>query len=525
MCDTLTITYVKALTSGHQYRFKISPAGCNIAASVVENNLKATDDTKKNFPAFSFQVSKIGVGIYLVDLTFQDSVINADNLDVTIDYLSGTMNVPRKLIPSGSLLSLSQAAAVGKTLITAATGISFGAALALGATASLWSIVSFQQFVGYFTYINLEFPYQVSMFFSLFSSTTWDFLPNPLLSMAKSFESELLKSGDSIVTDYEPPQKFVDDDMTTSFLENGGGVLTTNLFFLCVLGLLILARKIPRLKNKSLLKKGIETLQWNFIARSFLESGVPLALAIFLQLYRPSFKFVFLVLCELATIVALIYFVVLFVCTTRIIFTHRSEAMKQESFKKVYGTLCEGMSLEKAGSKFYYLIIFTRGVLLMALITFVSDFPVLQVVPLIIYNIGVVLYLFKEAAFEDFYLNIINRIKEILILIGEMFILALNFKEGSESFYNSIGWLIIVCLGSALMIELIYMVLLQLLQLKQLKYKMRRMITVIVLWIQHRRAAKRHKDRRVRRIQEEQHSQTETRPIVIEGDMDIVRLD
>jgi len=134
------------------------------------------------------------------------------------------------------------------------------------------------------------------------------------------------------------------------------------------------------------------------------------------------------------------------------------------------------------------------------LLVFFEDTPLIQIFPLILYNAGLVYYLSKEATFEDPYLHIINQVKEILILLGELFIVALNFQYNSEHHYNILGWLITSCFCLALLIEVIYIIALQVIGFKKLKGKIVALGRTIYSWIKNRKSRKRQKYHKSRRI-------------------------
>ena len=64
--------------------------------------------------------------------------------------------------------------------------------------------------------------------------------------------------------------------------------------------------------------------------------------------------------------------------------------LKKKDARDEYGTLYEGIELSQPPSKYYYLLILARGILLVVLIVFLESVPVLQVVPLIIFNMGLI---------------------------------------------------------------------------------------------------------------------------------------
>jgi len=499
-CSSMQFIYVKATDSGHEYQMTLENSQCSLSSATVIQSLAGTPHSISNFPVFSFAVLSKTANTYMVMVTFQGSVLEAGALDVTLAHLSAGLNVPKKLVPSPTLATIGELAPAAEVMVGSLVGASFAGTLTLGATASLWSIISFQQFVGYFKYINIEFPYQMKIFFSILKSADWNFLPNPLDGITESLNRKVMKSNGEEFEEYQPPAKFMENDVTSFFIDNAGGILTLNLGLLILLVIVLQVKKMKRFRKSTILKKVKVFLKWNVIARTFLENAIPLILGVFLQLRILSFGKAYLVLCSILAVFAIIYFLIFSSFITKVLYKKNSEQLDKEPIRKMYGTLYEGISLKDQDAKYYNIIILIRGVLLVALITFCSKIPILQIVGLIPFNAGLVYFLFKVTVFEDRYLGIVNKIKEILILFGEIGILFLNFKSSSEAYYDTLGWLITLCFMTAMLIELVYMIALQIYNLRLIKKKAIDFWNVVSRWISNLKARRRHRRQRVRRV-------------------------
>jgi len=108
-----------------------------------------------------------------------------------------------------------------------------------------------------------------------------------------------------------------------------------------------------------------------------------------------------------------------------------------------------------------------RGFLLIFLAVFLDVQPVLQVVPLLLYNVCILWYLIKRNIFENSKMNTINKMKEFLIIIGEMSVLCLCIENKSNAYYQGLGWLAVCALSLATLVELAYLVILQIIGLIQ----------------------------------------------------------
>jgi len=260
-------------------------------------------------------------------------------------------------------------------------------------------------------------------------------------------------------------------------------------------------RKANRFRKSTILKKIKSFLKWNIIARTFLENAIPLMLGVFLQFRVMIFKKAYVILCCLFAIFSFVYFIIFTYFITKALYTRNQAQLDKEPVRKVFGTLYEGISLKDPESKYYNLLILARGVMLVTLVSFCQTIPILQITILIPFNAGLVYYLFKTTIFEDRYLNIVNKIKEILILLGEVGILCLNFKSSSEAYYDTLGWLITICFASALLIELGYMIVMQIYNLRTIKKKAMDFWSMVTRWFNNIKARRRHRRQRVRRIQ------------------------
>jgi len=460
----------------------------------VKRYLTITEKTVGSVESFSFQVTKIGANNYLINLILDESVLKATSLDVKLSYLAGSLEVPKKFIPDSTLQAISEAIPAAKAAVAGIMGGSLVGTIALGATASLWSIASFQQFVGYFLFINIEYPFQTELFSSLLQISPWDSLPNPLLSLTRSLGESIVEEDKVSITPYDPPEKFLDYDWTSFFIENGGTTIALNCFLLILLAFILYLKKLEKLKKNFIMIKMKVFLKWNFIGRTFLESAIPLSLAVFLQIRVMIFKNPYVILCFCFAFFSAMFIFVMILFFAKSLFHRDNEHLNQKHVKKIFGTFYEGISLSVSRlSKYYNLIILLRGILITFLVSFLQAIPALQVTPLILFNTCLVYYLFKYVRFEDRILNWIIRIKEILILLAELCILFLCAKEESERYYQIFGYLVVFFLGSALLIELGYLLILQIYQIKQVGKKLKYLWRVVLLLWKYMKPNKRNK--------------------------------
>ena len=464
----MVITYVEPLAVGHRYTLQLYPSICDLSAVTIKEYLRASPITQDSFPAFSFEVSKISPNLYFVDLLLEESLLKTTGLNYTLHYLKSTATtpVPKVFVQSAFLQGVIKQVPTVQTVMASAIGGGVAGALIIGATGPLWSMISFQQFIRYFIYFNIDFPPQVEVFLQLPQPFNWSLIPNPLSFLNSDDDKRVLASYDMTSAIYQPPSKFVKYNQSSFFLENGATIIMINVGLGLALFIILMLKKFSCLKNNSLLTKIKVMLRYNVIARIFLKNGIPLALAVFLQLRLADFSNTYLLQNNILAIISIIYIVLM----TGFLFTklHRRDNshLEKDKIRRLYGTLYQGMVLKDTQSKYYHFFIFFRGVFLVFLLTIPHKLPPLQIVPLIFCNLLLVYYLFGKAKFEDKIFDIINKVKEILIFISEVCILLLVIEVDSVAYYDVMGWIIVGVLGLGFITEFLYVIGVQIANIK-----------------------------------------------------------
>ena len=487
--------YIKALDTGHQYQLSLYPATCDLSESIIRQNLALTDQTKLSLPAFSIHIQKIAPRHYTMNLILKGDLLQKTSLDLTLYNLNATSYVPKIFIPDAMLLALAQYTTGAKLAVTSYLGATFPGTVILHVTSAVWSLVSFQQFVSYFMFINMQYPFQVNLFFTFTQPQGWDFIPNPLASLTKAISHKFPGFINDTLEEKNRPQKFIDEDKSSSFIDNGGAIIALNIEILLVLGLITLLRKIPFLSRNRVIKSIYESLRWNIVIRTFLENGTPLVFAIFLQSRVLSLDGTYHYLVLSLILLSSVYAIITMAFSVKILSKKSIADLKSEAAEKEYGTLYKDIELTNDASKYYYIITLVRGIVINFLVTFVDSLPLMQVVVLIFYNMFFVWYLFKRVVLKSRALIIIYRINQILILGAEIFILCLAFETRYNLYYSILGWMISGSLLSALLLELGYLIVVQVIKIKGVWLKAKQ------LWkkIRDRNSKKKPKARQLRR--------------------------
>ncbi|RYE39185.1 MAG: hypothetical protein EOP48_26085, partial [Sphingobacteriales bacterium] len=355
-----------------------------------------------------------------------------------------------------------------QSAITAVNGGILIAGLIVGSTAGAWSILSFQQFIGYFGYINILFPRHLDQFFAVFLSEGLEqFIPNPFEKLINII-SEIWDSAIESPEKYQLPHKFTTLDTPTFFVPNSGSTFFSCIVFMILPYFFDLLRKFKIFRNIKILINIHSNLKWNIPIRLFLESGIPLLFDTLIQMRKISYANVPCAISSALASLALIYILLMLQSVFQILLELDNKNIKDENFENSVGTLYEGLKMKKyqSFSKFYYFIILLRGMLLAFLNIFVDNFPIIQVTSLIVFNVLLVGYVWKFIEFESRYLTWTSRVKEVLIFMAEVFIIALYDQD--QEYRDIVAWIIIMILGSVFIMDLFYALYLQGLTVKEM---------------------------------------------------------
>ena len=446
-------------SNGHSYTLQLIPETCNLDIAVVRASLTTTSKTQAAFPPFTLSIpTKIDAGLYQLDIAFQASVLGITQMDLVLGSMTGPLLVPKTLVMSADLQKVAQYSSLMKGTFATATGAGLGSTLMIGASAVMWPLVNFQQFIIYLAFINVDYPPQVEIFLKLFDFIGLSFLPNPFAFLKRRFDNDMqvLTSDLNTANRYQSPAKFAKYDVTSFFIETGSIHILTNLSLLLTILFFRLLQKVIEIKRFMILQRLYTALRWNFMFRIFLESSIPLTLSCFLQLRKFSFENAYTTISVLLAVISLVYIVLMTNFILEKLKHKDTDYIKQIESRKLYHTLYENMALKSHVDKYYSMLILFRGMFLMFLISFFEGSPLCQIIPLILYDAGLVYVVFRKVSFESRSLNIINRLKETCVLAAEICVLCLTYQGRSEDYYNKLGWAIVGVLGIVVIIEMVY---------------------------------------------------------------------
>jgi len=221
-------------------------------------NLTEVPDTVQ---PFQFEITKNDTSTYFIKIIFQELINQTEILNISLSHLNGTIIIPPEPIeidePEEQPIErdeTDQDFEIPQISLGVIIGGSIIGTIALGASATIWGLVSFQQFIGYFIYINVHYPSQVEVFLSMLQISLWDILPNPLSIITEPLLGSFLENNKIGTSKFQPPQKFVKYGETSFFIENGGSIILTNIILLISLKVILSLKSLERFQNRIFLK-------------------------------------------------------------------------------------------------------------------------------------------------------------------------------------------------------------------------------------------------------------------------------
>ncbi len=478
----MRINYLQSNIEGHLYQMTLFPTTCDLDIQVVSQRLNLIEKVSDSVHPFLFEVTKNGPNNYSLRLFLQKSIMNSQILKAELSFLTTEMSVPRFF---KSYENTEDIILATKITIASMTGVALVSSLSLEVAASVWSLISFQQFVGYFLFLNIPYPPQTELFFQLIRFSIFEYLFDPIVGRVEPLLPNFYAQKDSLHNKYLPPHKLLYYDYTSFFIDNGGLLFILNLTLHLILMITLCLKSMKRFENSIFLKKIKVTLRWNMIARLFLENAIPLTFAICLQLRVLKFEGDYLSVNGILTIISLIFSLFMTAFLWRVLIKRDNDLLKKKLIKRIFGTLYEGINLNKSASKYFYMVILMRTFLLIFLIVFLENRPLLQILTLIFFNIGFIHYLVKQVHFDKPVFDKIVKIKEILVLLGEVGIMLLAPQIESEDYYQIVGWTTVGCLGGGFLLDIGYMIIIPIIQFKQLMRNLKKTVSSVTLYLRN----------------------------------------
>ncbi|CAD8065678.1 unnamed protein product [Paramecium sonneborni] len=327
-----------------------------------------------------------------------------------------------------------------------------------------WNLLDVLQLVSYLQYLNVEYPYNVNNYFTLFGFAQFDFIKQYI--DLEQFISQYVNTPDA-----DP--KFGNEGYSTVFFVN---IITVVTVFITTLITFIGCRmlfstltkishsfiyapidsqeqslctffiyRVTRNLQQSLLKINQEFMSG--VIRTFMAVAFDYNLALFLQLKDVYLKDPILFSSFLFCIIALLIEVI-FVYSAIIFMSKPAYVFKQKVIQNNFGAIYEGVKLQKNAFTYYFnIILLIKKMLFMMFLVMFYSIPCIQIGFVSLLNMMMAAYLIKVKPLQDKDELIKQVGSELIIWLAEMFIMGLAMNEQTNQFEDNgklnLGWCII----------------------------------------------------------------------------------
>ena len=95
----MTVSYVKKISSGHQYIVSLFPTSCNLNEEFVKAFFRLSTLAENNF-VFSKEITKTSNNTYLLTIKTLSTLMDPVSMEASLEHLSDNLTVPKTFGPS-----------------------------------------------------------------------------------------------------------------------------------------------------------------------------------------------------------------------------------------------------------------------------------------------------------------------------------------------------------------------------------------------------------------------------------------
>lgn len=447
---SLKSAVIKNILNGYVVRVQVAPllnitGGSNDVLSCSSGPLIVDEDLK-------ITITKVSTGIFTVIVEILKTM-QLDKIPLQFNYspqrlnLNSSLSLTKVVYISPSVQKAAQAVKTGSIVSFFLLLINILGYVMTGGLGALWSFLPENQYSYYLLYMNINYPYHTKVYFESLSNYNLLFTSTSAVDTTNEslIDSYVLKS---------LPTKFIDEGYSIDFIEN---IRQVGIMFLSIAGaaglVLLVVRFVIISKGSFMVQKILfvlrKFLRWNGIVRQILAYSLPIALACFAEFHIYLFgrqQSLAVVLLSVATILLLLFGLNKFFFIIKHI---PNGSFERLVYSERYGTLWEDLNLENRRTKYYFLLVAIRGVVLSYLCVFFDLFPFAQISIPILYQCCVVSLFFKgikmDPVFENKSLNVVSFIDESMLLLSKIiiFIFLCVDKSADDDLIILMGWMII----------------------------------------------------------------------------------
>jgi len=383
----------------------------------------------------SFEVLRsVSLSMFHVKYTYSPSRLA---LTASLDLPSVTFISESAIKASDTIGSSSNAGSI--ILLVCIVGF-----LLLGSFSKILSFLAINQYIYHLLYLNVQYLLPVRTYFKGLSNYKMIFFQSKSDVSASYNEDELL----NLIQGW--PTRFIFEEYPASLVDSSGQILAMLFGTFGLLILTIFALRFFRLHFLVSLKS---SLQWGLPIRNALIYSLSLTMTCFLQLHLAIFGITVSLPSLMISIVVLIFIVTFFANCGPLISKIPRHRIIKLSYTNLYGVLWDGLSQSDKFSKYFYLIICLRGLLLAYLCVFFALYPLAQIFICIGMQCGVLVFFFHRRGirlvFSDVLLNRLSLLSEFILLGMKLLILGYHLVTVSEApddkVMMNLSWSIAAC--------------------------------------------------------------------------------
>jgi len=355
--------------------------------------------------------------------------------------LTATLDLPRVTFISESAIKASETIGSSSNAGSIIILICIVGFLLLGSFSKILSFLAINQYLYHLLYLNVQYLLPVRTYLKGLSNYKMVFFQSKSTSYS---EDELL----NLIQGW--PTRFIFEDYPASLVNSAGQILGMLFGTLALLFCTIFALRFFKLHFLISLKSN---LKWGLPIRNALIYSLSLTMTCFLQVHLGIFGITVSLPSLMISIVLIIFIVTFFAKCGPLISKIPHRQMIKLSYTNLYGVLWDGLTQSDKFSRYFYLMICLRGLLLAYLCVFFALYPLAQILICIGVQCGILAFFFcRKGVRLVFSENLLNRLSlssEIILLGIKILILGYHLVTVSETpddeIMMNLSWSIAAC--------------------------------------------------------------------------------
>ena len=412
--------------------------------------ITAQPDGKTFRITFNF-TKDMGIETLTVTFTNRKAIIDKNGLIINQDSVSA-QTIRFTFFNFGEKAATDSITTAGSGVSNAALTSSIGMFISGGAGGLLWSFLGLFQIVNYLIFLNVNYPYNVVVFFKLFSVSSFEgMVPNPIEYLFPTIYEQMQEGLPS-------PLKFSDNDMDGLFLNNAGSTLAAWIAVIVIYGFVKIILFVFRTNGRlnKIITKFKEKFEWGIPYDAMIGTYPDLLIASCLQLNNMDFT---TSINKVSSIAALIVgglcFWAPFAVTVAL--ESSSSVLGSEYHEKRHGALYEQFEIKYPSNvspetayyrRNFLAFVFLRKITYFCGIVLAYDIPILQMIITSCSGLVLLIFMIRVKPYRtkrDAWMNIGSEVLLVLIHLV-IFIFAVDDMTMmmSHTQRKNVGWVVIV---------------------------------------------------------------------------------